>query len=135
MTARDLLQRRSTGDEKETLWQPTPLTVAAQAGRLCILDGIQRLPLGSITALLRLIEDRELTLFDGTRFVRPERYATMQTKLGLSEAELTARGIFRCHPDFRVLGACGYDRPCAHQYVGKSQSCMLENGRLIPHAS
>ena len=23
------------------------------------------------------------------------------------------------------LGACGYNRPCAHQYVGKYQSCML----------
>ena len=22
-------------------------------------------------------------------------------------------------------GACGYNRPCAHQYVGKSQSCMV----------
>ena len=32
-------------------------------------------------------------------------------------------------------GACGYNRPCAHQYVGKSQSVMLRNGRLIPHAS
>ena len=34
-----------------------------------------------------------------------------------------------------ATGACGYNRPCAHQYVGKSQSCMVENGRLIPHAS
>ena len=24
-----------------------------------------------------------------------------------------------------IAGACGYNRPCAHQYVGKSQSCML----------
>ena len=32
-------------------------------------------------------------------------------------------------------GACGYNRPCAHQYVGKYQSCMVENGLLIPHAS
>ena len=32
-------------------------------------------------------------------------------------------------------GACGYNRPCAHQYVGIYQSCMVENGRLIPHAS
>ena len=31
-------------------------------------------------------------------------------------------------------GACGYNRPCAHQYIGKSQSCMVDNGRLIPHA-
>ena len=34
-----------------------------------------------------------------------------------------------------LTGACGYNRPCAHQYVGKSQSCMVQNGRLIPHAS
>ena len=27
-------------------------------------------------------------------------------------------------------GACGYNRPCAHQYVCKSQSCMVqETGR------
>ena len=25
----------------------------------------------------------------------------------------------------RPQGACGYNRPCAHQYVGTSQSCML----------
>ena len=31
-------------------------------------------------------------------------------------------------------GACGYNRPCAHQYVGKSQSCMVISGRLIVHA-
>ena len=31
--------------------------------------------------------------------------------------------------------ACGYNRPCAHQYVCKSQSCMVQNGRLYPHAS
>ena len=24
-----------------------------------------------------------------------------------------------------LAGACGYNRPCAHQYVGKSQSCMV----------
>ena len=35
----------------------------------------------------------------------------------------------------KVHGACGYNRPCAQQYVGTYQSCMVENGRLIPHAS
>jgi len=35
----------------------------------------------------------------------------------------------------RSTGACGYNRPCAHKYVGKYQSCMVQNGRLIPHAS
>eukprot|EP01048_Picozoa_sp_COSAG05_P008413 COSAG05_NODE_639_length_8156_cov_122.162840_9_plen_162_part_00 len=32
-------------------------------------------------------------------------------------------------------GACPYNRPCAHQYVGEYQSCMVETGRFIPRAS
>jgi MoxR-like ATPase len=103
MTSRDLLQRRTTGEQKETLWQPTPLAIAVRTGRLAILDGINRLPPGTISALLRLVEDREITLFDGSRYVRPDRYATMMTELGLTEAELTARGIFMVHPSFRIL--------------------------------
>eukprot|EP01048_Picozoa_sp_COSAG05_P019018 COSAG05_NODE_2892_length_2535_cov_2.408867_5_plen_172_part_00 len=31
-------------------------------------------------------------------------------------------------------GACPYNRPCAQQYVGKYQSCMVISGRLIVHA-
>ena len=31
-------------------------------------------------------------------------------------------------------GVCEYNRPCAQQYVGKSQSCMVISGRLIVHA-
>ena len=31
-------------------------------------------------------------------------------------------------------GAWPYNRPCAQQYVGKSQSCMVISGRLIVHA-
>ena len=34
----------------------------------------------------------------------------------------------QCH------GAWPYNRPCAQQYVGKSQSCMVISGRLIVHA-
>jgi hypothetical protein len=103
MTSRDLLQRRTTGDDKETLWQPTPLAIAVRTGRLAILDGIHRLPLGTISTLLRLIEDREITLFDGSRYVQMERYREMQRKFGLSEDDLTARNIFPVHPSFRIL--------------------------------
>ena len=30
-----------------------------------------------------------------------------------------------------LTGACPYNRPCAHQYVGKSQSCMLQGRRKV----
>ena len=33
-----------------------------------------------------------------------------------------------------LSGACTINRPCAQQYVGKSQSCMVISGRLIVHA-
>ena len=33
-----------------------------------------------------------------------------------------------------ATGACTINRPCAQQYVGKSQSCMVIRGRLIVHA-
>ena len=39
-----------------------------------------------------------------------------------------------CVINAKTTGACGYNRPCAHQYVGKYQSCMVQNGRLYPHA-
>ena len=34
----------------------------------------------------------------------------------------------------QATGAWPYNRPCAHQYVGKSQSCMVISGRLIVRA-
>ena len=34
----------------------------------------------------------------------------------------------------RDTGACTINRPCAQQYVGKYQSCMVISGRLIVHA-
>eukprot|EP01043_Picozoa_sp_COSAG02_P007426 COSAG02_NODE_221_length_28385_cov_5.795164_7_plen_1631_part_00 len=103
MTARDLLQRRSTDEFGATTWIPTPLTVAMQEGRLAVLDGVHRLPVGTISALLRLLDEREITLFDGTSFVCPARYAEMQERLGYTDAELAARGIYRVHPSFCVL--------------------------------
>ena len=48
---------------------------------------------------------------------------------GFSLVEGNAQG------EVERAGACGYNRPCAHKYVGKYQSCMVQNGRLIPHAS
>ena len=33
-----------------------------------------------------------------------------------------------------LTGAWPYNHPCAQQYVGKSQSCMVISGRLIVHA-
>ena len=42
---------------------------------------------------------------------------------------LTVRPPYPLH-----TGACTINRPCAQEYVGKSQSCMVISGRLIVHA-
>jgi MoxR-like ATPase len=108
MTARDLLQTRTTNQLGETVWKRSPLVDAALDGRLAILDGLDRLSMGTIAILVRLVEDRELTLFDGTRLVGAERYKWMQQSLGLSEVQLREeKKVLRIHPHFRVLAtAC-----------------------------
>ena len=71
--------------------------------RSCVLDGLDRLNPGTVSVLLRLVQDRELTAFDGTRFVSPQRWQQMRRGLGLSDAQLRERGVVRVHPSFRIL--------------------------------
>ncbi|GLD75474.1 von Willebrand factor A domain-containing protein 8 [Lates japonicus] len=82
MTARDLLQQRYTLSNGDTAWRPSPLVTAAIEGKLLLLDGIHRVNLGTLAVLSRLLHDRELDLYDGTRLLR---------------------SIFPIHPSFRVL--------------------------------
>jgi MoxR-like ATPase len=103
MSARDLLQRRSTSAAGETIWLDSPLVTALRRGRLCVLDGLHRLAPGTVSALARLLEDRELTLFDQTRLLRFDRYAALRSRLNLTDAELAQRKIFPISPAFRVL--------------------------------
>ena len=51
-----------------------------------------------------------------------ERAFAIRTRVPLARASETP------------TGACPYNRPCAQQYVGQSQSCMVISGRLIVHA-
>jgi MoxR-like ATPase len=103
MTARDLLQRRTTTSAGITVWKNTPLMSAVETGRLCVLDGLDRLSPGTISVLLRLVQDREVTLFDGTRFVSPGRYQRMRKELGMQEHQLAAANVRPVHPAFCIL--------------------------------
>jgi len=69
----------------------------------------------------------------------PEEATTTAVVMGLDVAAATAGGS---HAPRRGVssggssctGACTLNRPCAQQYVGKSQSCMVTSGRLIVRA-
>ncbi|XP_062313090.1 von Willebrand factor A domain-containing protein 8 [Osmerus eperlanus] len=103
MTARDLLQQRYTLPNGDTAWRASPLVTAAQEGKLLLLDGIHRVNLGTLAVLSRLLHDRELSLYDGTRLVRWDRYQALKQDLQLTDQQLHDRSIFPVHPSFRVL--------------------------------
>uniref|UniRef100_A0A8B9HQR7 von Willebrand factor A domain-containing protein 8 n=1 Tax=Astyanax mexicanus TaxID=7994 RepID=A0A8B9HQR7_ASTMX len=103
MTARDLLQQRYTLPNGDTAWRASPLVNAAQEGKLVLLDGIHRVNLGTLAVLSRLLHDRELALYDGTRLLRWDRYQNMKEQLQLTDSEMQQRSIFPIHPSFRVI--------------------------------
>ncbi|KAK7153741.1 hypothetical protein R3I94_007188 [Phoxinus phoxinus] len=103
MTARDLLQQRYTLPNGDTAWRASPLVTAAQEGKLVLLDGIHRVNLGTLAVLSRLLHDRELALYDGTRLLRWDRYHTLKEELKLTDQELQDRSIFPIHPSFRII--------------------------------
>uniref|UniRef100_A0A671LQ04 ATPase dynein-related AAA domain-containing protein n=1 Tax=Sinocyclocheilus anshuiensis TaxID=1608454 RepID=A0A671LQ04_9TELE len=103
MTARDLLQQRYTLPNGDTAWRASPLVTAAQEGKLVLLDGIHRVNLGTLAVLSRLLHDRELALYDGTRLLRWDRYQTLKDELQLTDQELQDRSIFPVHPSFRII--------------------------------
>lgn len=94
MTARDLVQRRSTDEAGNTSWECSPVVSAALRGDLLVLDGIDRIAGDTLSVLQRLCQDRELDLFDGSRLVSWERYA-----------ELAAAGIVPPPPDMSAGAA------------------------------
>lgn len=103
MTARDLLQQRYTLPNGDTAWRPSPLVTAAIEGKLLLLDGIHRVNLGTLAVLSRLLHDRELDLYDGTRLLRWDRYQTLKEQLQFTDEQLKEKSIFPIHPSFRVL--------------------------------
>ena len=103
MTSRDLLQKRITEPNGDTTWMMSPLVEAALNGRLAVLDGLHRINQGSFAVLHRLIHDRELQLFDGTRLLRHDRYDEIKANNKLTEEEMKERKVYPIHPAFRIL--------------------------------
>ncbi|CEG83438.1 hypothetical protein RMATCC62417_17358 [Rhizopus microsporus] len=101
MSSRDLLQRRSTTERGDTIWENSLLVEAAIHGRLAILDGIEALSYGTLNTLQRLCSDRETQLPDGTRLINAHRYEKLIKKLSLEELE--AKKLIPIHPSFRII--------------------------------
>jgi von Willebrand factor A domain-containing protein 8 len=121
MTARDLLQRRTTDQQGNTIWEPSPVVEAAINGDLVVLDGLDRLSPDTLSALQRLIVDREVELFDGTRLARHNENENIHSKERVFKEEPSSSSMptvptmptmptmptFKVHPSFRIVAvAC-----------------------------
>jgi MoxR-like ATPase len=62
MSARDLLEYRSTDARGNTTWHPSSLVRAAIEGKVLVLDGIDRLASDALCILAPLIQDRRVAL-------------------------------------------------------------------------
>lgn len=103
MTARDLLQQRTTDRNGDTVWKNSPLITAAIEGSLAVLDGLHRCDPSTITVLQRLAQDREIVLHDGTHLMSEARYSDCKSRNGLNVDQMKASGIRMIHPAFRMI--------------------------------
>lgn len=102
MTARDLIQQRTTKVNGDTVWRDSVLVRAARAGHIAVLDGIHRIHSSTISVLHRLVHDREMQLYDGRRLVNHEIYDEL-LKSGMTAEQLEDKGLLRIHPSFRIV--------------------------------
>ncbi|XP_074632889.1 von Willebrand factor A domain-containing protein 8-like isoform X1 [Acropora palmata] len=124
MTSRDLLQQRITLANGDTSWRYSPLILAALEGSIAELDGIHRVNPGTLAVLQRLISERELSLYDGTRLFHHERYKAIKEENDWTNEDMNSRGILCIHPSFRIIGLA--EPPV----VGSSQQQWL-NSELL----
>eukprot|EP00026_Physarum_polycephalum_P000717 Phypoly_transcript_00718.p1 GENE.Phypoly_transcript_00718~~Phypoly_transcript_00718.p1 ORF type:complete len:1304 (+),score=248.57 Phypoly_transcript_00718:258-4169(+) len=104
MAVRDLLQTRWTDEKGDTKWTMSNLVRAALDGGLALLDNVHRLPRSVLPFLSSLIENREVTLYDGKRLVPQEVFQTLCEERNMTGEQLSqTANIFPVHPNFRVV--------------------------------
>ncbi len=103
VSSRQLLQRRSTLSNGDTIWEDSALVRAALKGRLAVLDGIEQMVPGTLATLQDLITDRECCLPDGRKLLSQERFDAICKRDKLTPQQLNERGVEVIHPSFRVV--------------------------------
>ncbi|KAF4047109.1 ATPase family associated domain-containing protein 5 [Phytophthora infestans] len=109
MTARDLLQRRSTDSHGDTQWEDSPLIHAARNGHLAVLDGVHRLESDSLGVLQRLIQDREIDLADGSKLVSQATFDAIVADTNVTGDSSALSRVSPIHPSFRIMSIAQAD--------------------------
>ncbi|EST08393.1 ATPase, dynein-related, AAA domain protein [Kalmanozyma brasiliensis GHG001] len=101
----ELLMRRATAKDGSTTWEPAPLVRGAMQGKLVHLAGVDVLgpTLGSLS---RLLQDRELELWDGARMTEGDAQKDTAKPASadlLAGPTISAGEIVPIRPTFRVV--------------------------------
>lgn len=100
---RELLMRRVVGKGGATSWEPSPLVQGAWAGRLVHFSGLDVLG-PTAGAVARLLQDREVELWEGKRIV-----ASLGHDLELTNSPDIDISV--AHPSFRVVSTASRAAP------------------------
>jgi von Willebrand factor A domain-containing protein 8 len=110
LSTRDLLARRSTTPNgSDTLWELSPLVLAAIQGSLAVLDPVDVLVSGTLASLVRLVREREVALPDGSVLLRHDVYDSLMSTSSSSSSPSSlnqnedAPKLRRVHPSFRII--------------------------------
>ncbi|PWY99398.1 hypothetical protein BCV70DRAFT_162599 [Testicularia cyperi] len=114
----ELLMRRSTAEDGSTTWEPAPLVRGAMQGKLIHLAGVDVLgpTLGSLS---RLLQDRELELWDGARMTETSPGSAPTARKDLDKVE--TEGIVPIQSTFRVVATA----PKATGWLDEEASTMF----------
>lgn len=125
----DLKQRKEVIEGGHSVYVNQAPVRAAMEGRLLILDGLEKAERNVLPTLNNLLENRELSLDDGSMLVAPDVYD--------SHDESHLSNIHRVHPDFRVaaLGSLGesgstLDPPLRSRFQARIQT-LADPGELM----
>lgn len=125
----DLKQRKEVVEGGKSVYVNQAPVRAALEGRLLILDGLEKAERNVLPTLNNLLENRELSLDDGSMLVAPSVYD--------SHDESHLSNIHRVSPDFRVaaLGSLGergstLDPPLRSRFQARIQT-QADPGELM----
>lgn len=129
----DLKQRKEvTGDATRYVDQ-APVR-AASAGRLLVLDGLEKAERNVLPTLNNLLENREMPLDDGTTLVSPDHAAATR------EESRESLGVAPVHRDFRVAALASVadgegatlDPPLRSRFQARLASSVDVGDMLLP---
>ncbi|KAF8263236.1 AAA domain-containing protein [Lactarius quietus] len=117
---RELLMRRVVGEGGATSWEPSPLVQGAWAGRLVHFSGLDVLG-PTAGAVARLLQDREVELWEGKRIVASPGDDSSTDNLDISVT----------HPSFRVISTASRAAPLRDWLSTEHANIRSEEAALL----